>query len=160
MKINILIDKILSRDEVEIKVCPENVNLGHDLEIYIRQISKITVINTRNNSKIKVNINDILEFQSEGNMCCVKMKSKELYLINKRLKEIEGLNYKNFVKINNQTIINLNEIKEFSSASNARLEVILSDGSFHFVNRHYVKIIKERLLWLNNLNHLFFKYFH
>ena len=146
MKINILIDKILSRDEVEIKVCPENVNLGHDLESYIRQISKITVINTKNDSKIKVNINDILKFQSEGNMCCVKMKSKEFYLINKRLKEIEGLNYKNFVKINNQTIINLNEVKEFSSAPNARLEVILSDGSFHFVNRHYVKIIKERLL--------------
>ncbi|GIM33514.1 MAG: LytTR family DNA-binding domain-containing protein [Paraclostridium dentum] len=146
MKINILIDKILGRDEVEIKVCPENVNLGHDLENYIRQISKLTVINTKNDSKIKVNINDILKFQSEGNMCCVKMKSKELYLINKRLKEIDSLNYKNFVKINNQTIINLNEVKEFSSAPNARLEVILSDGSFHFVNRHYVKIIKERLL--------------
>lgn len=146
MKINILIDKILGRDEVEIKVCPENVNLGHDLESYIRQISKLTVINTKNDSKIKVNINDILKFQSEGNMCCVKMKSKELYLINKRLKEIDSLNYKNFVKINNQTIINLNEVKEFSSAPNARLEVILSDGSFHFVNRHYVKIIKERLL--------------
>lgn len=146
MKINILIDKILGRDEVEIKVCPENVNLGHDLESYIRQISKLTVINTKNDSKIKVNINDILKFQSEGNMCCVEMKSKELYLINKRLKEVEGLNYKNFVKINNQTIINLNEVKEFSSAPNARLEVILSDGSFHFVNRHYVKIIKERLL--------------
>lgn len=146
MKINILIDKILGRDEVEIKVCPENVNLGHELESYIRQISKITVINTKNDSNIKVNINDILKFQSEGNMCCVEMKSKELYLINKRLKEIEGLNYKNFVKINNQTIINLNEVKEFSSAPNARLEVILSDGSFHFVNRHYVKIIKERLL--------------
>lgn len=146
MKINILIDKILGRDEVEIKVCPENVNLGHKLESYIRQISKITVINTKNDSNIKVNINDILKFQSEGNMCCVEMKSKELYLINKRLKEIEGLNYKSFVKINNQTIINLNEVKEFSSAPNARLEVILSDGSFHFVNRHYVKIIKERLL--------------
>lgn len=146
MKINILIDKILGRDEVEIKVCPENVNLGHDLENYIRQIPKITVINTKNDSKIKVNLNDILKFQSEGNMCCVEMKSKELYLINKRLKEIESLNYKNFVKINNQTIINLNEVKEFSSAPNARLEVILSDGSFHFVNRHYVKIIKERLL--------------
>lgn len=146
MKINILIDKILGRDEVEIKVCPENVNLGHELESYIRQISKITVINTKNDSNIKVNINDILKFQSEGNMCCVEMKSKELYLINKRLKEIEGLNYKSFVKINNQTIINLNEVKEFSSAPNARLEVILSNGSFHFVNRHYVKIIKERLL--------------
>lgn len=146
MKINILIDKILGRDEVEIKVCPENVNLGHELESYIRQISKITVINTKNDSNIKVNINDILKFQSEGNMCCVEMKSKELYLINKRLKEIEGLNYKSFVKINNQTIINLNEVKEFSSAPNARLEVVLSNGSFNFVNRHYVKIIKERLL--------------
>ena len=51
-----------------------------------------------------------------------------------------------YTEINNQTIINLNEVKEFSSAPNARLEVILSDGSFHFVNRHYVKTIKERLL--------------
>ena len=43
MKINILIDKILSRDEVEIKVCPENVNLGHDLESYIRLIQMLLV---------------------------------------------------------------------------------------------------------------------
>jgi len=146
MKINILIDKILNKDEVEIRVSPENINLGQDLKDYIRQISKLTVINPKNDSKIKVNMNDILDFQSEGHMCCVKMKSKELYLINKRLKEIENLNYKSFVKISNQTIINLNEVKEFSSATNARLEVILSDGSSHFVNRHYVKIIKERLL--------------
>lgn len=146
MKINILIDKILNKDEIEIKVSPENINLGQDLKNYIRQISKLTVINPKNDSKIKVNMNDILDFQSEGHMCCVKMKSKELYLINKRLKEIESLNYKSFVKINNQTIINLNEVKEFSSAPNARLEVILSDESSHFVNRHYVKIIKEKLL--------------
>lgn len=146
MKINILIDKILNKDEVEIKVSPENINLGQDLKNYIRQNSKLTVINATNDRKLQVNINDILYFQSEGHMCCVKMKSKELYLINKRLKEIENSSYRNFVKINNQTIINLNEIKEFSSAPNARLEVILSDGSSHFVNRHYVKIIKERLV--------------
>lgn len=146
MKINILIDKILNKDEVEIKVCPENINLGQDLKNYIRQNSNLTVINATNNRKFQVNMNDILEFQSEGSMCCVKMKSKELYLINNRLKEINSLRNTNFVKINNQTIINLNEIKEFSSAPNARLEVILSDGSSHFVNRHYVKIIKEKLL--------------
>lgn len=146
MKINILIDKVLNKDEIEIKVSPENINIGQDLKNYIRQISNLTVINATNDRKLQVNINDILEFQSEGHMCCVKMKSKELYLINKRLKEIEKLEYAHFIKINNQTIINLNEIKEFSSAPNARLEVILSDGASHFVNRHYVKIIKERLL--------------
>ena len=78
-------------------------------------------------------------------MCSVKMKSGELYLINKRLKELESLNKNNFAKINNQTIINIDEIKEFSSAPNARLEVLLSDKSSYFVNRNYVKIIKERL---------------
>jgi len=146
MKINILIDKFLNKDEIEIKVSPENINLGQDLKKYVRQNSNLTVINATNDKKLQVNINDILEFHSDGYMCCVKMKSKKVYLINKRLKEIEKLEYAHFIKINNQTIINLNEIKEFSSAPNARLEVILSDGASHFVNRHYVKIIKERLL--------------
>ncbi|MDK2562616.1 LytTR family transcriptional regulator DNA-binding domain-containing protein [Romboutsia sedimentorum] len=63
-------------------------------------------------------------------MLC-KMKSGELYLINKRLKELENVEEKYFVKINNKTIINIKEIEEFSSASNARLEVLLSDDSIN-----------------------------
>lgn len=59
------------------------------------------------------------------------MKSGELYLINKRLKELENVEEKYFVKINNKTIINIKEIEEFSSASNARLEVLLSDDSIN-----------------------------
>lgn len=146
MKINILLDKLINKEDLIIQTNPINSEVAESLKKYLENGLKITVINATNDRKIQVNINSILAFQSEGHMCSVKMKSGELYLINKRLKELENLDEKYFVKINNTTIININEIKEFSSASNARLEVFLSDKSSYFVNRHYVKIIKERLV--------------
>lgn len=145
MKINILLDKLINKEDLIIQTNPINSEVAESLKKYLENGLKITVINATNDRKIQVNISYILAFQSEGHMCCVKMKSGELYLINKRLKELENLDEKYFVKINNTTIVNINEIKEFSSASNARLEVFLSDKSSYFVNRHYVKIIKERL---------------
>lgn len=147
MKINILLDKFMNKEELIIQVNPANNELAQSLKDHIDKSGKLTVINAKNDRKIQVDIHSIIAFQSEGHMCCVKMKSGELYLINKRLKELEKLNEKHLVKINNQTIINLDEIKEFYSAPNARLEVLLSDESLYFVNRNYVKIIKERLSW-------------
>lgn len=147
MKINILFDKLMSKEELIIKSNPENCYLVQEIKNNLENNFKITVINASNNRKLQINILSILVFQSEGHMCCVKVKSGEFYLINKRLKEVLELTKRNFVKINNQTIINLNEVKEFNSASNARLQVMLSDESSYFVNRHYVKLIKERLSW-------------
>lgn len=147
MKINILFDKLMSKEELIIKSNPENCYLVQEIKNNLENNFKITVINASNNRKLQINILSILVFQSEGHMCCVKVKSGEFYLINKRLKEVLELTKRDFIKINNQTIINLNEVKEFNSASNARLQVMLSDESSYFVNRHYVKLIKERLSW-------------
>lgn len=145
MNIIILIDKLINKEDLIIKTNPVNSELAKSLKSYLENGMKVTVINAKNDRKVQVDTHSILVFQSEGHMCSVKLKSGELYLINKRLKELENLDKINFAKINNQTIININEIKEFSSAPNARLEVLLSDKSSYFVNRNYVKIIKERL---------------
>ncbi|MGL5414800.1 MAG: LytTR family DNA-binding domain-containing protein [Clostridium sp.] len=144
MKLKIFFDKMINKQELRIQSHPDNKELISELKNYLGQ--ELTVINPLNDRKIQVNLNSILVFQSEGTMCSVKMKNGELYLIKKRLKNIEILGYKDFVKINNQTIINIKEIKEFASATNARLEVVLNDKTSYFVNRHYVKLIKERLL--------------
>lgn len=145
MNITILLDKLIKKEDLIIQINPTNNELAQNFKKNLENGLEITVINSENDRKIKVNIHSILVFQSEGHMCSVKMKSGELYLINKRLKELENLNKNYFAKINNQTIINIGEIKEFSSAPNARLEVLLSDKSSYFVNRNYVKIIKEKL---------------
>jgi len=147
MKINILLDKLMSKEELIIQINPENSELAQNIKEHLNKDRKLTVINAKNDRKLQVDINSVLVFQSEGHMCSVKMKSGELYLINKRLKELEKLNESSLAKINNQTIINLDEIEEFSSASNARLEVSLSDQTSYFISRNYVKIIKERLSW-------------
>ncbi|OZI13198.1 DNA-binding protein [Bacillaceae bacterium SAOS 7] len=147
MKVSVLFDKLMNKEEVTIQTNPANSEIAHCLENYLKKGSKLTVINAKNNRKLQVDMHSILAFQSEGHMCSVKMKSSELYLINKRLKELECLAEKQLVKINNQTIINLDEVVEFSPAPNARLEVLMSDQSSYFVNRHYVKTIKERLSW-------------
>ncbi|WP_024621806.1 LytTR family DNA-binding domain-containing protein [Metaclostridioides mangenotii] len=147
MKINILLDKLMSKEELIIKINPENNKLAQNIKDHLNNGRKLTVINAKNDSRHQVDINSVLVFQSEGHMCSVKMKTGELYLINKRLKELEKINENHLSKINNQTIINLDEIEKFSSASNSRLEVSLSDHSSYLVSRNYVKSIKERLSW-------------
>lgn len=147
MKIKVLLDSLLSKNEIEIHSHPENKDISLKLKRFVEGENKIALINASNNRNVNIPLSQVLCFQSEGNMCGVKTKDGEMYLINKRLKEIDAIGYSSFLKINNQTIINTNEIQEFVSASNARLMVTLKDNSNFYVNRFYVKSLKEILKW-------------
>jgi DNA-binding LytR/AlgR family response regulator len=101
---------------------------------------KIVVINAKNNRNVQVLLSSIAVIESKDRMCGVRVITGESYLLNTRLKFVEEtLNSPRFVKINNQTIINTSYIKEFSSTDNARIEVVLTNGSCYFVSRYYIK---------------------
>ncbi|MBB3113196.1 DNA-binding LytR/AlgR family response regulator [Paenibacillus phyllosphaerae] len=107
---------------------------------------KIVVIDARNDRKVEVPLSTIAVIQSEDRMCSVRLITGEMYLLGKRLKVVEeDLGSAAFMKINNQTIINMSYITAFSSTDQARVEVVLHDQSSYFVSRHYMKTFKERL---------------
>ncbi len=92
-------------------------------------------------------LSDIVSIQSEERRCNIVTYDNKMYLLNMRLKNFEEKNMnKDFIKINNGTIINLEHIKQFKALENSRLEVILVNDINYLVSRYYIKKFKERLL--------------
>lgn len=107
---------------------------------------KIVLIEAENDRRIPVKYDDIISIESEDRMCNVKLRNGKMLLLGIRLKRFEETNSrKNFIKINNSVIINTKYIASFQSSENARIEVLLKDGSVYFVNRYYIKKFKENL---------------
>jgi len=105
----------------------------------------LTVIDAQSDRTVPIPINDVMLIESEGRMCNVKTKQGSLFLLNMRLKVFEEKNRANqFVRINNQAIINLHLVKSFRASENARLEVGMADGATYYVNRYFVKLFKEK----------------
>jgi len=73
-------------------------------------------------------------------MCNLRLTTGEMYLYTKRLKYAEADFINNgFIRINNQTIVNIKEVQQFVTTRNARIKITLSDGSTYFISRHYIE---------------------
>ncbi|WP_310830968.1 LytTR family DNA-binding domain-containing protein [Paenibacillus pedocola] len=107
---------------------------------------KLVVIHPKNDRNVQILLSSVAVIESEDRMSNVRVITGERYLLNKRLKGIEdSLESPHFVKINNTTIINTSYIKEFSSTDNARIKVVLTDGSSYLVSRFYIKNFRGKL---------------
>lgn len=126
---------------------PQEQQLRQQLETVITSHQKtITALNPENNRNIQVPLRAILIVASEERQCKLWLNSGELYLYPKRLKyaEADFIN-DGFIRINNQTIVNLKAVKQFAPTTNARIEISLSDGSTYFISRHYIKNFRRAL---------------
>lgn len=126
---------------------PQNKGIKQQLETAILMSEKaITALNPLNNRNIQVPMRTILAVESEERMCTLRLTSGEQYLYAKRLKYAEAdFTDNGFIRINNQTIINIRAIKQFAPTTNARIELILSDGSTYFISRHYIHNFRRSL---------------
>lgn len=140
-------DPELERNTAKIVTHPEERGEWSKIDKAIRDSErKLLVINAKNDRKIQVSLKSVAVIQSEDRFCNVRLITGESYLLNNRLKWVEEtLDSSDFLKINNQTMINLSYIREFSASNHARIQVVLQDDSSYFVNRHYLKQFKERL---------------
>ncbi|MEE6695463.1 LytTR family DNA-binding domain-containing protein [Pediococcus acidilactici] len=50
------------------------------------------------------------------------------------------------MRINNSTILNINQVTEFKTAKYARIEVHTKNAECFIVSRHYAKKVKEWLI--------------
>lgn len=147
MKILFETDRDMERSVARITTHPAEKQQWKSIKEAIDQAEKkVTVIHAKNNRQIQVPLGSIAVVESEDRMCQVRLITGEAYLLPMRLKLVEeAFGSLQFLKINNQTIINLQYILEFSSADNARLKVLLKDGSGYYVSRHYIKSFWGRL---------------
>ena len=148
MKISFSVGENLDVDEYKLfthlKVKPE---WGNIKRILLESNSMLPVVDVKTENNIFVKLSSVISSQSEERRCNVVTVNKNMYLFNMRLKKFEdSFMNESFLKVNNGVIINKNYIKEFSAVENARMEVVLEGNSKYFVNRHYLKNFKERLL--------------
>lgn len=130
-------------------IITHSVNQGRwpEIEHALSQEKELTVINAKNNRQVKLALNAIIAIETEGNMCNVQTIDGAMYLLNKRLKAVnDELQHTRFMQINNQVSVNLDHIKQFVSATNARIELHLSNQLTYLVSRHYIKQFRRNFL--------------
>lgn len=127
---------------------PNEIEIKNQIERFIlTNEKKVTAINGLNNRNIQIPIRSILAIESEERMCNLRLKTGEMYLYKKRLKVAEkDFSKDGFIRINNQTMVNIREVKEFVNTTNARIEVTLSDGSRYFISRYYMNDFRRALI--------------
>ncbi len=146
MKIKINWKSEYPKDEIKIESNPINKGIVQKIESIIAPKPELLLIDWRTDDKLLISIDKIESIESFAHISKVKLIDFEIkYHLNKRLKELEYLEEYNFQRINNSTILNLNEISVFSVITNARLEIKTIKNNSYIVSRHYSKIIKERL---------------
>ena len=147
MKLIFKTDKNMAAETALIFTHPNEREVKQKIEIAIQKNEKtITALNALNNRNIQVPIQAILIVESEERMCNLRLTTGEMYLYTKRLKYAEADFINNgFIRINNQTIVNIKEVQQFAPTTNARIEITLSDGSSYFISRHYIKNFRRAL---------------
>ncbi|WP_321388809.1 LytTR family DNA-binding domain-containing protein [uncultured Enterococcus sp.] len=135
----------LGREEVLILTHPEKERDWQQLRQAIEKTERgLTVIDGRNDRTLQIPISAVTSIESEDRWCNIKVVSGGMYLYHKRLKYVEEeLTPYGFMRINNQVIINHKEIKQFSATTNARIELLMKDGSTYFISRHYIKAFRR-----------------
>lgn len=153
MKINLntLISESHGNDiEVTITASEYTKELGNLIEL-INAIStnEINTILGKNGNEISIlDVNDIMFLYSEEQHNYCKTK-KGRFIIKEKLYELENvLPKKNFIRISNSTIININHVESFDVGIVGSILVKFSDGSIQYVSRRRVsqvmKFLKER----------------
>ncbi|KNZ42773.1 LytTR family DNA-binding domain-containing protein [Acetobacterium bakii] len=147
MKLIFKTDKNMAAETALIFTHPNEQRIKQQIEIAVQTNGKtITALNALNNRNIQVPIQAILIVESEERMCNLRLTTGEMYLYMKRLKYAEVDFCSNgFIRINNQMIVNIKEVQQFAPTANARIEIILSDGSTYFISRHYIKNFRRAL---------------
>ncbi|MEG0294962.1 LytTR family DNA-binding domain-containing protein [Enterococcus sp.] len=145
MKITYQWDPLQPLNEVNIIANEKNQAEVEKIAKHLNTVINLSVINPTNDRKLLLPLTEIECFESFGHLCKVFTKEQDVYLIQKRLKEIPKMNLHHFQQINNATILNIAMIQSFHSGEHARLEVHTTTNQSYIVSRHYAKQIKEKL---------------
>lgn len=121
----------------------ERTKLIDEIESLVLSFN-IDLTGTCNEEIIKININDVACFISENNKVYALIGKKK-YQIKQRLYQIEEMNLKSFIKINQSCIANKNQIKRFESTIGGSLKVIFKNDYIDLISRRELKNVKERI---------------
>ena len=106
--------------------------------------SLVDLTGTYNDEIIKIDINDVSCFISNNNKVFALINDKR-YQIKQRLYQIEEMNLKNFIKINQSCLANKKKIKKFETSIGGSLKVVFKNGYVDYISRRELKNVKQRM---------------
>lgn len=110
-----------------------------------------TVLSCSHNEKnILVPCKSFIRFYSYDKKIYGSTPDQE-YLVKYRLYELENILDKNFLRISNNEIININYISKLELTNAGIIIIYFKNGEQTSSSRRYLKNIKEHLLWTNIL---------
>ena len=143
MKYTLHIDS--ERDEEVIVYAHAKGKLTDELERLVNasKIDTPTILGYKNDEIIKLDTEEIYFFFIENKRLYASTTKGDL-LIKRRLYEIESI-CPDFIRINQSTLANKNQIERFSVSIGASLCVHFKNGRRDYVSRRQLKSVKERL---------------
>jgi DNA-binding LytR/AlgR family response regulator len=133
-------------NEVEIIInCPQ---IDSQLERLIEQIKQVTtsITGTRDGRTYSLIIDDAYYIESIDNRSFL-YTNKDVYESDLKLYEIEKMLLgTHFIRISKNLIVNTAHIESVRALFNGKFEASMTNGELVIVNRHYVKLFKEKFL--------------
>ena len=144
MKVEIVVDKNLKEKEVIIKT-PKIDQESLDIKEKI-SANEIEVLSGIYDDKLEIiNLDDIIRIYANDKKVYT-VTNKKTYLMKLPLYKIEDyLNGKNFVRISNSEIINLDRTKSFDFKYLGTISCEMDNGDVCFVSRRAMKKVREIL---------------
>lgn len=144
----------ISNEYPNIEVCINAPQINQEVQMLENELLSITsksikqIIAMQDNDIFIINVSDIILFFSEekNNFC----KTKDgIYRIKEKLYYLEEmLSPKNFIRISNSAIININHVKCFNTSIIGKIIVKFKDGSEESVSKRktseIMKFLKDR----------------
>lgn len=102
------------------------------------------ILGYRDSEVIKLDIRDIYYITVISGRVYAVCES-EKYLLKERLYSIEEKLPKNFVKINQSCLANLNKTERFDTSISGTMKIIFKNKDSDYVSRRQLKAVKERV---------------
>ena len=141
MKISIVFDESLNKDQVEIHVHPQKSDQQALIQLIESQYQ--TLNGYQDDRLVRLKYRDIYYMEAIDEKVILYTKD-QTYTSKYRLYQLEDI-YPSFIRIHKSMIVNVEKIKSFRSLLNAKLEAQLDNGEKVEINRTYVFALKERM---------------
>ena len=144
----------ISNEYKDIEVCINAPKINQEVQMLENELLSLTsksikqIIGMQNNDIFIINVSDIIMFFSKEKYNFCKTKDG-IYRIKEKLYYLEEmLSSKDFIRISNCAIININHVKCFNTSIIGRIIVKFKDGSEESVSKRktsqIMKFLKDR----------------
>lgn len=142
MKIKVLYNQKLARDELQIAAFEPSITLDHIIDFAQKEL--FYLIGQREREKERIDLKDIQRIYSANKQVFCVANGEE-YLLSERLYQLQAKLPNSFVQISRTEIIQIQAVNKFTITKSGIIEIIFKDGEKTSASRRYLKKVKEVL---------------